>query len=139
VAPEAGKEIEAAAREAEVAAGAGAGSKSGSRRIIVSRVAMCAAPVHSHSTRVRRIPLTVGLDRPQSWKIGYPHPYFVNKFLVFLRLQVGLRRKILITKKFPAKSSRIRSYVTFRPLLAASVLKRGAKRTCRDDDLKEDF
>jgi hypothetical protein len=78
-------------------------------------------------------------NRGVPWMIGYPHPYFVNKFLVFLRLQVGLRRKILITKKFPAKSSRIRSYVTFRPLLAASVLKRGAKRTCRDDDLKEDF
>jgi hypothetical protein len=48
--------------------------------------------------------------------IGYPHPYFANKLLVFLRLRVGLRCKILITMKFPAKSSRIRSYVTFRPL-----------------------
>jgi hypothetical protein len=30
-----------------------------------------------------------------------------------------VRCKIFITKEFPAKSSRIRSYVTFRPLLAA--------------------
>jgi hypothetical protein len=50
--------------------------------------------------------------------IGYPHPYFVGKFLVFLRIRAGLRCKILRTKKFPAKSSRIRSYVTFWPLLA---------------------
>src|ERR1039458_3558151 len=65
--------------------------------------------------------LPVGLD--MTAKLVYqapPHPYFVNKFLVFLSLQTGLRCKIVKTKKFPAKSSRIRSYVTFRPLLAAS-------------------
>jgi hypothetical protein len=41
----------------------------------------------------------------------YPHPYFVGKFLIFLSLRAWLRRKIVTTKKFPAKSSRIRSYV----------------------------
>jgi hypothetical protein len=56
-----------------------------------------------------------------------------------LRLQAGLRCKIVKTKEFPAKSSRIRSFVTFWPLLAAFWLKVGVKRTCRDDDLKEDF
>ena len=69
--------------------------------------------------------LPVGLD--MTAKLVYqapPHPYFVNKFLVFLSLQTGLRCKIVKTKKFPAKSSRIRSYVTFRPLLAASGWKR---------------
>jgi hypothetical protein len=48
----------------------------------------------------------------------YPHPYFGRKILVFLRLQTGLRCKIVKTKEFPAKSSRIRSYGPFRPLLA---------------------
>jgi hypothetical protein len=43
------------------------------------------------------------------------------------------------TKKFPAKSSRIRSYVVFRPLSGSFRLKDGAKRTRRDGDLKEDF
>jgi len=48
--------------------------------------------------------------RRQSRHLGYPHPYFVGKFLCFMRLQGGLRCKIVKTKKFPAKSSRIRSY-----------------------------
>src|SRR5271157_2209404 len=52
----------------------------------------------------------------------YPHPYFGCKILVFLSLRTGLRCKIVKTKEFPAKSSRIRSYVAFRPLLAASGL-----------------
>jgi hypothetical protein len=43
--------------------------------------------------------------------MGYPHPYFGRKVFVFLRLQTGLRCKIVKTKEFPAKSSRIRSYV----------------------------
>jgi hypothetical protein len=54
----------------------------------------------------------------QSWYIRYPHPYFGRKILVFMRLQGGLRCKIVKTKEFPAKSSRIRSYGTFWPLLA---------------------
>jgi hypothetical protein len=45
-----------------------------------------------------------------------PHPYFVSKILVFLSLQAWLRCKILKTMKFPAKSSRERSYALFRPL-----------------------
>ena len=45
------------------------------------------------------------------WFHPYPHPYFVSKFLVFLSLWVWLRGKIVTIKKFPAKSSRIRSYV----------------------------
>jgi hypothetical protein len=49
-----------------------------------------------------------------------PHPYFVNKILVFLSLREGLRCKIVKTKEFPAKSSRIRSYVLFWLLMAAS-------------------
>jgi hypothetical protein len=53
------------------------------------------------------------------WKIRYPHPYFGRKVVVLLRLQAGLRCKIVKTKEFPAKSSRIRSYVKFWPLLAA--------------------
>src|SRR5271157_4560407 len=40
---------------------------------------------------------------------------------IFLRLQTGLRCKIVKTKEFPAKSPRIRSYVKFRPHLAASI------------------
>src|SRR5271157_1710863 len=52
------------------------------------------------------------------WYIGYPHPYFGRKVVVFLRLQTGLRCKIVKTKEFPAKSSRIRSYGPFRPLVA---------------------
>jgi hypothetical protein len=47
------------------------------------------------------------------WTIGYPHPYFGRKILVFMRLQTVLRCKIVKTKEFPAKSSRIRSYGTF--------------------------
>jgi hypothetical protein len=50
--------------------------------------------------------------------VVYPHPYFGHKILVFLRLQAGLRCKIVKTKEFPAKSSRIRSYRTFWPLSA---------------------
>jgi hypothetical protein len=46
----------------------------------------------------------------------YPHPYFGRKILVFMRLQEGLRCKIVITKELPAKSSRIRSYGPFWPL-----------------------
>jgi len=51
---------------------------------------------------------------------GTPHPYFGRKILVFLRLQAGVRCKIVKTKEFPAKSSRIRSYGPFWPLLTAS-------------------
>jgi len=68
----------------------------------------------------------------------YPHPYFGRKFLVFLRLQTGLRCKIVKTMKFPAKSSRIWSYGLFQPLLAASGWKEaqsGRSGRC----LKEDF
>jgi hypothetical protein len=61
------------------------------------------------------------------WTMGYPHPYFGRKILVFLRLQTGLRCKIVKTKEFPAKSSRIRSYGTFWPLLAASGWKAARK------------
>jgi hypothetical protein len=56
----------------------------------------------------------------------YPHPYFANKILCFMSLQAGLRCKIVKTKKFPTKSSRIRSYGTFWPLLTAS-----GKKTAR--------
>jgi hypothetical protein len=48
----------------------------------------------------------------------YPHPYFVSKFLVFISLGAGLHCKILRTKEFPAKSTRIRSYATLQPLQA---------------------
>jgi hypothetical protein len=51
----------------------------------------------------------------------YPHPYFGRKILVFLRLQAGVRCKIVKTKEFPAKSSRIRSYGPFRPLPAEKM------------------
>lgn len=49
----------------------------------------------------------------------HPHPYFGCKFLVFLPLQIRLRCKIVKTKEFPAKSSRIKSYAIIQPLLAA--------------------
>jgi hypothetical protein len=52
--------------------------------------------------------------------LPHPHRYFGCKPIVFFGLQTGLRCKIVITKKFPAKSSRIRSYGAFWPLLAAS-------------------
>jgi hypothetical protein len=58
---------------------------------------------------VSPVPKSEGPGTP-GWNIGYPHPYFGRKILVFLRLQGGLRCKIVITKEFPAKSSRIRSY-----------------------------
>jgi len=48
-----------------------------------------------------------------------PHPYFASKILVFFGLQAWLRCKIVKTKKFPAKYSRIRSYARFWPLTAA--------------------
>jgi hypothetical protein len=70
--------------------------------------------------------------------MGYPHPYFGRKVGVLLRLQTGLRCKIVKTKEFPAKSSRIRSYGPFRPLLTLPDSRRREK-DCRDDDLKEDF
>jgi hypothetical protein len=53
------------------------------------------------------------------WNIGYPHPYFGRKFVVFMKLQTGLRCKIVKTKEFLAKSPRIRSYGPFWHLLAA--------------------
>jgi hypothetical protein len=68
-----------------------------------------------------------------------PHPYFVNKILVFLRLQAGLRCKIVKTKEFPAK------IVQDKELRGVSAsgnlfgLKNGAKRMCRDNDLQEEF
>jgi len=61
----------------------------------------------------------IGVHGIPSWNIGYPHPYFGRKILVFLRLQGGLRCKILKTKKFPAKYSWQRSYGTFRALSSA--------------------
>jgi hypothetical protein len=75
----------------------------------------------------------------QSWKIGYPHPYFGRKVVVFLRLQTGLRCKIVKTKEFPAKSSRIRSYVVVSATSGNLRLDGGAKRTYQNDDLKEVF
>jgi len=56
----------------------------------------------------------------------YPHPYFVSKFLVFLSFWVWLRRKIVTIKKFPAKSSRIRSYVEGRGSKTATEIRRGS-------------
>jgi hypothetical protein len=56
--------------------------------------------------------------RPPGWTMGYPHPYFGCKILVFFRLQARLRCKILKTMKFHAKYSRIRSYGPFWPLTA---------------------
>jgi hypothetical protein len=50
---------------------------------------------------------------PVDTSVTPPHPYFGCKFLVFLRLQTGLRCKIFKTKEFPAKSSWIRSYGLF--------------------------
>jgi len=40
-------------------------------------------------------------------------PYFGCNLIVFLRLQTGLRCKIVKTKRLPAKSSWIRSYALF--------------------------
>jgi hypothetical protein len=57
--------------------------------------------------------------------MGYPHPYFGRKILVFMRLQTGLRCKIVKTKEFPAKSSRIRSYGPFWLLPAGRRRERG--------------
>jgi hypothetical protein len=57
---------------------------------------------------------------------GYPHPYFGRKILVFLRLRGGLRCKIVKTKEFPAKSSRIRSYGPFWTANGYFRLKSGA-------------
>jgi hypothetical protein len=62
----------------------------------------------------------------------YPHPYFRRKILVFFGLQEELRCKIVKTKEFPAKSSRIRSYGTFWPVIGRFRLKSGAKRTRQD-------
>jgi hypothetical protein len=47
------------------------------------------------------------------WSTQYPHPYFVRKFFVFFDLRTGFRCKILRTKKFPAKSSKQRSYTDY--------------------------
>ena len=80
----------------------------------------------------------IGVHGIPNWYIGYPHPYFGRKILVFLRLQTGLRCKIVKTKEFPAKSSRIRSYGQFRPLPAVFGWQMARKRhpgRC----LKEDF
>jgi hypothetical protein len=63
-----------------------------------------------------QVPKSEGLGAPGY--LVYPHPYFGRKVVVFLRLQTGLRCKIVKTKEFLAKSSRIRSYGPFRPLLA---------------------
>jgi hypothetical protein len=59
--------------------------------------------------------------------MGYPHPYFGRKILVFFGLQTGLRCKILKTMKFPAKYSWQRSYGAFWPLLATTGWKMGRK------------
>jgi hypothetical protein len=60
----------------------------------------------------------------------------VRKIPAFLSLQAGVRCKIVKTMKFPAKSSRERSYACFQPLAAASGWKAA---TCRDDDWEKDF
>jgi hypothetical protein len=67
--------------------------------------------------------------------MGYPHPYFGRKVVVLLRLQTGLRCKIVKTKEFPAKSSRIRSYVDFSATTSRFRLDGGATRTYQNDDL----
>jgi hypothetical protein len=67
----------------------------------------------------------VEADKPAHQEQRYPHPYFGRKILVFFRLQTGLRCKIFITKKFPAKYSWIRSYGTFWLHFAASGWKTG--------------
>jgi len=54
-----------------------------------------------------------------------PHPYFGRKILVFMRLQKWLRCKIVKTMKFPAKSSRIRSYKQFLAFVGSFRLKGG--------------
>jgi hypothetical protein len=66
-----------------------------------------------------RLQNTPSGGRREFIKRVYPHPYFVNKFLVFFSLQASLLCKILITMKLFAKYSRISSYVLIRPLLSA--------------------
>src|SRR6266568_36315 len=47
-----------------------------------------------------------------------PHPYFVNKFSLFMGLQEGYRCKILSAKNLAAESSRVRTYDAFCLVLA---------------------
>jgi hypothetical protein len=57
-----------------------------------------------------------------------------------MRLQTGLRCKIVKTKEFPAKSSRIRSYGTFWSLLAVfgwQMARRGRAGTMFEGRLLE--
>jgi hypothetical protein len=60
-----------------------------------------------------------------------PHPYFVNKILVFFDLRVWLRCKIIKTKELFAKSSSERSYAHFLPLPAAFGWKAARKQLAR--------
>jgi hypothetical protein len=55
-----------------------------------------------------------------------------------MRLQGGLRCKILKTMKFPAKYSWIRSYVVFLASTGSFRLMGGAKRACQDN-LRDSF
>jgi hypothetical protein len=53
---------------------------------------------------VSPVPKSEGPGAPDLY-IGYPHPYFGRKILVFFGLQAGLRCNILKTLKFPARYS----------------------------------
>src|SRR6266568_234124 len=50
-----------------------------------------------------------------------PHPYSVEKFLVFKGLQTGLRCKVLSAIELAAESSRVRTYGHFWGLFALFV------------------
>jgi hypothetical protein len=123
----------------EVALGVGSGSISGSRRIIVLGAAACVVPVVFILRGFVDSLCPLVLIGRQTWAAGHPHPYSVSKLLVFLSLRVSTCCKILITKRFPAESSWIRSYVEFFASFGSFRLKGGAKRMYRDNDLKEDF
>ncbi len=67
--------------------------------------------------------------------LGTPTPYSVSKLFVFMSLREGIRCKIVKIKKFPAESSRIRSYGTIQSLSAASARERsgGLEKTSEID------
>jgi hypothetical protein len=70
---------------------------------------------------------------------GYPHPYFGRNPLVFLGFTGRVALQNIENNEVPCKIFLAKELRAVSATVGSSRLKGGAKKTCGEDDLKEEF